>query len=256
MSLHKDYILRIAENGTRIDRRKADEFRQIEIEENPIEKAEGSARVKIGKTDVIVGVKLDVGEPFPDKPDEGVLMTGAELSPLASPDFESGPPREEAIEIARVIDRTIRESGCIDTKKLCIKEKEKVWMVYVDIQMINHDGNLIDASAIAALVALLNAKFPEYDGERVNGEKKTNKSLPVKHKPVAVTFSKIGKNLFVDPCLSEEEAAGARITISTKDDGNVCAIQKGGGEPLTLEEIEKAVEMSIQKGKEIRKLIK
>ena len=43
-----------------------------------------------------------------------------ELVPFASPMFESGPPREDAIELARVVDRGIRHSEIVDKKKLCI----------------------------------------------------------------------------------------------------------------------------------------
>ena len=119
---NNQYLLELAKKGLRIDKRKPDHYREIFIEKNPIEKPEGSARVKIGKTDVMVGVKMDVGEPFPDKLDEGILITGAEFSQLASSTFEGGPPREDSIELARVVHRGIRESGAIDTKKLCIKK--------------------------------------------------------------------------------------------------------------------------------------
>lgn len=252
--LQNQYVLNLASKGLRIDKRKQDEFRKIEVEKNPIDKAEGSARVRMGKTDVLVGVKIGVGEPFPDKQDEGTLIVNAEFSPLASPKFETGPPREGAIELARVVDRGIRESGAIDTKKLCIKKGEKVWMVFVDIQIINHDGNLLDAAALAAITALLEARIPEYDGKTINYEKKTKK-LPVLFKPVPVTIAKIAGNLFVDPCLDEENAMGARLTVTTKDDGNMCSLQKGGSEPLVTEEIEKAFDLAVEKGKELRKLV-
>lgn len=256
MILRDQYITSLASKGERMDKRKVDEFRKIDIELSPIANAEGSARVKMGKTDVIAGVKMGIGEPFPDKQDQGVLMTGAELSPLASPDFESGPPREDAIELARVVDRGIRESGMIDTKKLCIKKGEKVWMVSVDIQIINHDGNLIDCASLAAVAALLNAKMPKLDGDRVEFGTKTSKSLPVTCKPAAVTLSKIGDNLLVDTNVEEEKTAGVRLTVTTKDNGNICALQKSGSETLTAEEVEKAFELSINKGKELRKLLK
>jgi exosome complex component RRP42 len=257
--IQNNYLLRIAAEGKREDGRKMDEFRKIEIIKNPIGKAEGSARVKMGDTDVIVGVKVDIGKPFPDKQEEGVLMVSAELSPMASPDFETGPPREESIELARVVDRGIRESKTIETDKLCIEKGEKVWMVFVDLQIINHGGNLIDACALAASAALQNAKMPDFDGEKVIYEKKSKK-LPVKHKPVSVTLYKFknpDKNpgFLIDPTRSEEEFIETRITITTKDDGNVCAIQKGGIDPLTPEEIEKALELSQKRGSEIRKLI-
>ena len=256
MMLKKRYITELASKDKRVDGRKEDEFRKIEIEPNPIANAEGSARVRMGKTEVIAGVKISTGEPFPDKPDDGVLMTGAEFSPLASEDFETGPPDENSIELARVVDRGIRESGMIDTKKLCITKGEKVWMVSVDIQIINHDGNLMDCASLASVVALANAKMPKFDGEKVEFGTKTSESLPVTCKPVAVTFSKIGDRLLVDCSAEEEEAADTRLTVTTKDNGNICAMQKSGPEPLTVREVEKAFEVSISKGKEIRKLLK
>ena len=158
----------LLEKGTRIDGRGLLDTREIKIEQGLIEKAEGSARVLLGKTDVLVGVKIETGEPFPDTPKEGVLTVNAELVPLASPTFEPGPPDENSIELARVVDRGIRESHAVDTEKLCIEEGKKVFVVFVDVYVLNHDGNLIDASAIAAMAALMNTKMPNYeikDGE-------------------------------------------------------------------------------------------
>ncbi len=254
MSPQDEYLLNLISKGMRIDKRKLDEFREITIEKNPIPKAEGSARVKIGDTEVLAGVKMDVGEPFPDKPNDGILIVGAEFSPLASSSFETGPPRENAIELARVVDRGIRESQTIDTKKLCIKKEEKVWIIYLDIHILNHAGNLIDTAALAATEALLNTKMPEYTKDKVNYEKKTN-NLPLKFKPIAITFVKINENIFTDPSLEEENVITAKLTVTTMDDGNVCAMQKGGSFPLTLNEIDKCIEQAIKKGNEIRKLL-
>jgi exosome complex component RRP42 len=255
MIVQKDHYRNLMLKGMRADGRKPDEFRKIDIEVNPIYKAEGSARVRMGETDVIAGVKIDVGTPFPDKLDEGILMVNAEFSPIASPDFEPGPPREEAIELARVIDRGIRESQTIDGKKLCIEKGEKVWMVMVDVHIINHDGNLIDAAGLASIIALHNAKMPEYDGEKVIYDKKVKK-LPVKYKPIPVSFNKMGDHLFVDASIEEEEVADTRLTVTMKDDGNIVAIQKGGPEPLSTEEVEKAFETAGKISKDLRKLVK
>ncbi|UCC91955.1 MAG: exosome complex protein Rrp42 [Candidatus Aenigmatarchaeota archaeon] len=255
MNFQKQYILSHIEKGMRLDGRKLDETRRMEIEANPIENAEGSAKVKMGNTEVVVGVKVDVGEPFPDTPNEGVLIVNAEFSPLASPEFELGPPREKAVELARIVDRGIRESKCLDREKLCIKEGEKVWMVFIDIQPLTHDGNLIDAAGIAAIAALLNAKMPKYEKEKVFHEKK-DKPLPVNDAPVPVTFGFMGGKLMVDPGLEEESAIESRLTITTKTNGNICAVQKGGTGRLSPETVHEAVEFSIKRGKEIRELIK
>jgi exosome complex component RRP42 len=254
VNIQNQHIYNLISKGVRVDGRKLDEYRKVVIEKNPIEQPEGSALVKIGNTQVMVGVKLDVGEPFPDSPNEGVLIVGAELSPIASSTFELGPPGEEAIELARIIDRGIRQSKAIDTEKLCITEGEKVWIVYIDIQPLNHDGNLIDASGIASVSALLNAKMPKYeDGKVIYEEKKKN--LPVKEKPIPVTFAQMNNKLVIDPNIEEENAMLSRLTISTKENGNICAMQKGGNSGFSMENIEEAIEASIKMGKEIRKLL-
>jgi exosome complex component RRP42 len=62
MILQDQYILNMASKGQRVDKRGPEDYRKIEVEENPIEKAEGSARVSIGDTVVIAGVKMSIGE--------------------------------------------------------------------------------------------------------------------------------------------------------------------------------------------------
>lgn len=256
MTFLNPFVEDLASKGERLDGRKLDAFRDIKIETGIIENAEGSARVKLGNTEVLVGVKMDVMTPFPDTPAEGVLMVGAELSPISHPSFEPGPPRENAIELARVVDRGIRESKAIDMKQLCIKEREKVWAVMIDIQPINHDGNLLDAAGIGATAALATAKMPTYDEktETVDNTKRTKK-LPITCKPIPVSLYKINGNLFVDASIDEEESSTVRFTVSTKDDGNVCAVQKSGIESLTVEEIEKCIEVSGRVGKKIRGMV-
>ena len=98
----ENYVRKLIDEGMRIDERKFDEFRKIKIETSVIKKAEGSARILLGNTHVLVGVKLSVGTPFPDSPNEGVLIVNAELVPVASPTFDPGPPDENAIELAPI----------------------------------------------------------------------------------------------------------------------------------------------------------
>ncbi len=221
-------IAQLIAKGKRLDGRDLQDYREIKVEQGIIEKAEGSARVLLGKTEVMAGVKIETGEPFPDTPNEGVLTVNAELVPLASPTFEPGPPDENSIELARVVDRGIRESKAIEVEKLCIEPGKKVFVIFVDIYVLNHDGNLIDASALAALAALLNTKMFNYEIEE--GEVKIKPgytSLPVRKHPIAVTFAKINDKLIVDPWLEEEQIMDARLTITIDDDGKLCALQKG-----------------------------
>ena len=241
--------------GLRFDKRKNDEYRKVTVEYGISNSAEGSARVKMGDTEVICGVKLEVGTPYPDTPDQGTIIVGAELIPLASPEFELGPPGIEAIELARVVDRGIRESKTIDFKKLCIKKGEKVWLVLIDIIPINDNGNLFDTAALAALAALKDAKFPAFDGEKVDYKKKTKEKIPLNNEPLGVTVIKIGNNYLIDPTPEEEEVIDGRLTVASIEDGTLCALQKGGDMPLTDKDIESMVELGLEKAKELRKCL-
>ncbi len=257
INVKKKRITELLANGKRVDGRAPTEYRKFEIESGVIERAEGSARVHLGKTDVIVGVKVDTGKPFSDMPDKGVLTVNAELVPLASPAFEPGPPGEEAVELARVVDRGIRESKAIDLEKLCVESGKLVFVVFIDVYVLNHDGNLIDASAIAALAALINTKMFKYTVEEGEIVKKPGYTpLPVVNYPVAVTFAKIGNKLILDTAIDEEEVMDARLTMTMDKDGHICAIQKGGGSGFfTKEEILEAVKIASEKTSELRKIV-
>lgn len=250
-------VVDLLTKGMRIDERKLTDYRELKIETGIVQKANGSALVHLGKTKVMTGVKVELGQPFPDTPDQGVLTVNAELVPLASPSFEPGPPSESAIELARVVDRGIRESNAITLDKLCLQAGKKVLVVFVDIYVLDHDGNLIDASAISALAALLTSKMKEIqiEGEEVH-MKEGLVPLPIQNEPVPVTVAKIDGNMILDPCLEEELVVTSRLTVTTDRDGNICAMQKGGLGAFTDQEIRQAVKMAIEKGREIRERIR
>lgn len=258
-SITKKRIEELVEEGRRLDKRKLLQPRQIFVEQGILKKAEGSARVRIGDTEVIAGIKLGVEEPFSDSPDEGGITVTAELWPLASEKFELGPPGIQAIELARIVDRGIRESRFIDLKKLCIKEGELVWMVFIDLYPINDDGNLIDASALAAVAALKNAVFPKLEGDKVKFGELTTKKLPLNNIPFTITLYKIGKKFLLDPSSIEEECAKARITAAVTFDKKsqfIHAIQKAGDEPLTEAEILEAINIIIEEAKKLNEKVK
>lgn len=251
----KEHLVAALEKGVRLDGRKMDEFRPIHIETGISATAEGSARVRCGNTEVLAGVKMAKGTPYSDTPDEGVLMVNAELLPISNPDFESGPPSSESIELARVIDRGVRESKTIDVKELVITPGQAVWMVNVDICPLNSDGNLIDIGALAAIAALKDARVPSLKDGQVDYKAKTDQRLPVRSIPIPVTIVKIGDVLLVDPTNDEFKIADARLTITTEENGTICAMQKGGDSPLLLEDVERMVRLATEKAKELRKAL-
>ena len=293
-AIKKDYITKLAEQGKRIDGRTFDQYRTIEIETKVVNKAEGSARVKIGNTQVLVGIKMDLGEPFPDTPDCGVLSTTAEFVPLASPDFESGPPREDAIELARVVDRGVRESEVVDIKKLVITAGEKVWIVFIDIHILDYDGNLFDGASLGALAALSTTKIPilrflqsgtlekkdletwynrtsikeiidlysipgldEFIASKNKEGSKDIKDIPLPmiEPPISCTAIKINDYVMFDASLDQELIADARLTVATDHRGDLRAMQKGLSGSFSKEEIQKVIKGALVNGQEIRKLL-
>jgi len=259
MFMDTEIIKEMSRKEKRLDNREANEYRNVKIEKGVVSSAAGSARVTLGDTKVVAGIKIETGTPFEDSFDEGVLMVAVEFIPFAYSEFESGPPSEESIEFSRVVDRAIRESKCIDFKKLCITEGEKVWMINIDIDVLDNGGNLIDACGLAAAAALADAKIPDMDekGKPIY-DKRGKESLPMNSIPVSTTFVKIGGSIFSDPTIYEEDAMDARLTVGTVEkEGKIFAssMQKGGIKGLTQDEIDKIIGMAEEKGKELRKLV-
>lgn len=249
--MRKEVLLNLLASGKRFDERAFDQYRNIEVEQGVIATAEGSALARIGKTQVLAGIKFDTATPFPDRPNEGVMITNAELLPLASPYFESGPPDENSIELARVVDRGIRSAEIIDTKKLFIEEG-KVLSLYLDLYVIDQKGNMIDTAAFAAIAALKNTKMPKVEnGKIIRGE--STGSLNLSTLPIATTFIKVGDYWLADPSEEEESTIDTRLTITTTET-HVCSMQKGQGK-LSRQELFDNVESSFKLGAKIRKML-
>ncbi|HMF34055.1 MAG TPA: exosome complex protein Rrp42 [Candidatus Lokiarchaeia archaeon] len=254
-SIEKKYINELLKDGKRLDGRGPWEYRPISIEAGLIPKAEGSCDVRLGKSRVIAGVKYDVGSPFGDTPDEGVCTLMAEFVPMASPLFESGPPDESAIELARVVDRGIRHGDCINYEKLCIKQGKSVYILFDDLYIIDYTGNLIDCASIAALVALINTKLPGAQWNDEKGDAEWNGEYwvaPIEELPLTNTFVKIGDTICVDPSLEEELIADCRLSVCTNSAGLVCSMQKGGSGLFSLDEVYMCMNKAIEIGNELR----
>jgi exosome complex component RRP42 len=251
-SVKGEYLRELLNKGIREEFRGLYDFRPIRIAQGVIPHAEGSAQVDLGYTKILVGVKLDIGEPMQDKPNEGVLMTSAELLPLASADYESGPPSPESIELARVVDRGIRAANVIDLESLFI-EKEKVWNLFVDIYVLNYDGNLFDASMLAAVSSLTNTRMPREENDEVIREGKLGK-VKVNNTVTSCTYAKIGGKIILDPSSAEESIMDARVTIAN-DEECIRAMQKGLSGAFSYDEIDGLIDRSFEKSKELRALI-
>ena len=212
-------------------------------------KAEGSADIYLGDTRVMVGVKYEIGQPYSDSADSGVCTVMSEFVPIASPMFETGPPREDSIQLARVVDRGIRHSGCVNYKKLCIKEGKAVYILFVDCYMMNYSGNLIDAAAIGAIAALMSTRLPgaKYENDAAVWDG-TYGPAPIEAIPLSISFGKIDGMIFVDPILAEEMVLDGSISFAVNEKGQIASIQKIGNALWSVKEVldisKKAVEIA------------
>ena len=251
-TITEDYIKDLLAQDTREDGRNLLDYRPISIKPKMIPNAEGSAQVTIGNTKVLAGIKIVVGSPMPDKPNEGNLITSAELLPIASEHFETGPPSQEAIELSRVIDRGIRSSGMIDTKALFLEE-EKAWDLFIDVYILNYDGNLFDAGTLAAVSALSTCRMPKYEDKKVIREGNLG-MLKIDNSVTSCTFAKIADQIILDPNSNEEEFMSTRLTIAN-DENAVRAMQKGISGSFSPKELENLIDITFDKSRDLRRLI-
>lgn len=258
--LKKKKILALLKEGQRIDGRALDEPRQLTIDTGVIPKAEGSARVRLGDTEVVCGVKVQPDKPFPDLGDRGIFICTAEILPLADPSAEPGPPGEEVIELARVVDRGIRESGMVDLKQLVLEKDKSVVGIFIDNSVTDYDGNLFDACSYASVASVLSCKLPKFKYDSSNGSVSKVEgefsAPPITTIPVSVTMGKIGDTIIVDPNADEWNCMDGRITITTNAAGNICAVQKGGHDGFTPEQLVQCSKISIATGAKIRDILK
>jgi len=243
-NLQKEKIIEGIAQGIRLDGRKLEEYREIQVETGISKNAESAVRVRIGKTEVYAGVKMAVTEPYPDSPDKGTFMTTVELHPMSSNYFDLGKPGIQAVELGRVIDRGIRESGFIDFEKLCIQEGKKVWQVFLDIITINDDGNLLDTAGLAAIIALGQAKMPKYNEEENKIEKEfTGESIPLNTEALSfnITLHNVEGKILVDPTVEEEFISDYRLSIALGEvtgKARITAMQKGKEGAISEEDME------------------
>ena len=256
--LKRSKILDLLQEGKRIDDRALDEHRPLVIDTGVIPHANGSARVRLGDTEIVSGIKVQPDRPFPDMGDKGIFMCTAEILPLAHPSAETGPPQPDVIELARVVDRGIRESGMIDLSQFVLEKDKSVIGLFADSVVTDHDGNLFHACSYAAVAAIITSKIPKWemkDDIPVLIENQES-DAPITTIPISVTMGRIGEFIIVDPNIDEWGCLDARITITTNSDGNIVALQKGGSDGFTVEQLVKCSELSITIGKKIREIVK
>ncbi|KAG2442728.1 hypothetical protein HXX76_002810 [Chlamydomonas incerta] len=254
----REFILKALGEDVRLDGRRPNDIRKPKFQFSLDDR---SATVAQGSTRVMAVVSAALEAPYPDRPSEGPLRFNVEFSPMASPAFEPGKPGEDAIQVARLIERGLRQSGAVDQEALCVVAGRKVWALRVDCHVLDHGGNLLDVSFLAALAALLAFRKPEVEVGGESGseiivhppEVREPVPLTIHHLPVAVTFAlfQAGDVLVADPTWKEEAAAAGSCTVVMNPAQEVCCVHKADGIGLSPEQFMRCVRLAGRQAEEV-----
>uniref|UniRef100_A0A336MRQ4 Exosome complex component RRP45 n=1 Tax=Culicoides sonorensis TaxID=179676 RepID=A0A336MRQ4_CULSO len=230
--VENNFIQNAIKQGLRLDGRSPHEFRKLEIQFG----AEyGSVFVSLGQTKVLAHVTCNITEPKAIRPNEGLLFIKVELGSMASNNYDSKRVSEESLQISRILERAFKNSRCVDLESLCILSEEKVWNIRVDINVLNHDGNVVDCASVACLSALAHFRRPDYTLSGTNVivhpfSEKDPIPLVLHHHPVTVSFALFndGKLAIADPTKIEECISEANIVFGINAYKELCGIYLGG----------------------------
>ncbi|XP_004426588.1 exosome complex component RRP45 [Diceros bicornis minor] len=253
------FLLRAIEEKKRLDGRQTYDYRNIKISFGT---DYGCCIVELGKTRVLGQVSCELVSPKLNRATEGILFFNLELSQMAAPAFEPGRQSDLLVKLNRLLERCLRNSKCIDTESLCVVAGEKVWQIRVDLHLLNHDGNIIDAASIAAIVALCHFRRPDVSvqGDEVTlytPEERDAVPLSVHHMPICVSFAffQQGTYLLVDPNEREERVMDGLLVIAMNKHREICTIQSSGGIMLLKDQVLRCSKIAGVKVAEITELI-
>ncbi|KAG5981412.1 hypothetical protein E4U55_002970 [Claviceps digitariae] len=263
----RTFLTKALQEGLRLDNRKFEQFRPIELSFGD---DYGVVDVKCGKTRVTVKVSAEVTVPFTDRPFDGIFSIASELSPMVAPSFEVNRPTEQEVLLSRMLEKTIRRSGALDTESLCLIAGQKCWSVRADVHVLSHDGNLLDVSCLAVIAALRHFRKPEssMEGETLTVYTPAEREpVPLSwlHSPFCVTFSffgegnssasEVGETVLLDATWLEEQLRVSSCTFSLNKHGEICQVSKLGGADVDAPVFVRCAQMALDKAKDFSDLV-
>eukprot|EP01120_Amphizonella_sp_Union-15-10_P010176 TRINITY_DN4041_c0_g3_i1.p1 TRINITY_DN4041_c0_g3~~TRINITY_DN4041_c0_g3_i1.p1 ORF type:complete len:283 (-),score=47.91 TRINITY_DN4041_c0_g3_i1:35-883(-) len=226
----KSFISEGVAQNCRNDGRGRLDYRPFFIQTGVISQANGSARVTLACTTVVVGVKAELGGPTPESPDKGIVNVHVSRWDNVG--------KEDDISSLRYLVQGM--CSRLDRKLLCLRQGKNCWILYVDVVIFHEDGNLQDAVSMCTRAAIFDTRIPrvtiiqsqeskdDYELE-LNDDPNVALTLSVHEFPVTVTFTKIGENQIVDATMEEELCMSSRVIVGVNINGNICHVQKEFG---------------------------
>jgi exosome complex component RRP45 len=138
--------------------------------------------------------------------------------------------------LSRILEKTIRRSGALDTESLCIVAGAKCFALRADVHVLEHDGNVVDAACVALVAALRHFRRPDVAveaGEATVYDPAEREPVPLSmpRHPLCVTFAYVdgGAAFVLDPTAAEEAVREGEVVVSVTAQAELCQITKYGG---------------------------
>ena len=221
--------------GVRNDGRGCLDARPVNLEVAVMPDCYGSARVRIGRTDVLATVRAEFSVPNPPgRRGAGPLDISVDLRGIGGEGrsllFRS---RKDALEdysylTCKILERMYNTYTCrvIRDSRLEIIPGQLHWLLHVDVSPVESDGNLLDAITLAVRSALRSTWLPHIDvfkneetgaqDVRVCDDRSRYWRLEALCAPLTVTLLRVGTKWVVDPTETEEAAADGRLIMGLR----------------------------------------
>ena len=149
--------VKLIQNGKRHDGRAPDELRPIEMKVSVLNNADGSAWVKIGRTEVIAAVfgPREAQPKFMTLPDRAIIRCRYHMAPFSTNERKSPSPSRREVELSKVIREAL--------EPVVLTHLFPRTVIDVFIEVIQADGGTRTAAVTAASLALADAGIPMKD---------------------------------------------------------------------------------------------
>lgn len=226
----------------RIDGRTCYDIRKTKIRTGHLPSCNGSSQAQSTNCTVVVGVKVEIGRPEPDEPNCGIVEFSVDCSANASPKFEGRGGEDLSQEISIVLTNALKPA--INRESLCITEGHKVWIIYVDVLVLecNCASQLIDLTSLAIKAALQDTKIPKITADDndaddfvINPDLEEYCPFDVDDLPILLTLTRIQNKYLADVTEVEAAAGIARLTMAYNPKGQLLYTKKSGSGSLNAE---------------------
>ena len=272
--------------ATRPDGRLFSQTRRTVVQRQVLtQHAAGSALVKLGDSQVIVGVSYAVGQPVGGVNQGDVLVTVQDSRSNSSNNMNSS--------LQLYLNRLLEET--LDLEQLSIVPGTAAFRLLLTVQILNQDGNIRDACLLACVAALADTKLPtntilqdgkvwlrdgeggeaDADADKEDAKRSDDKEddsgselssmrqLQIPVVPVPLTMGvwldqETGQtHLIVDPSAEEDTILQSRMTVvvNAMDPAQIVLLDVTGRHAVSKTELALATRMAAGRAEELRDVL-